>query len=41
MLPLDVLRVGRVSVATRRCLLGPTGAYDAYCDLSKYMVTCF
>jgi hypothetical protein len=33
----DLLRVGRASVATRRCLLGLT---DVYCDVSKYMVTC-
>jgi hypothetical protein len=35
---MSVLRVGRVLVATSRCLLKSTGAY---CDLSKYMVTCF
>jgi hypothetical protein len=45
---LGVLRIGRVSVTTRSCPLGPTGAYwgllmptGAYCDLSKYMVTYF
>jgi hypothetical protein len=32
MLLLDMLRVGRVSVATHHCLLGHT---DAYYDLSK------
>jgi hypothetical protein len=30
--------VGRVSVAVRRCLLGPAGAY---CDVSECMVTCY
>src|ERR1700733_13053010 len=37
----SLLRVGRISVATRRCLLGLLEPTGGYCDVSKCMVTCY